>query len=181
MHSGTMRSVALWRYTTSRPPDARQTGKQQPDHWQTRLAQAIPKTFYDCSGPAEATPPLRKRAAAAQTPRMRDATGGNGQPDAEGQLARLKQRSGYCGLCCCIIRDFTSHKSRRSACRAHQDSRVLNDEEWRALIAKRMLLGQHFGSRRQQCARCVYPVAGPLELRGPCPFPLSISGPHHFI
>ena len=67
---------------------------------------------------------------------MRDATGGNGQPDAEGRLARLKQRSGYCGLCCCIIRDFTGHKCRRPACKTHQDSRVLSDEVWRASEAE---------------------------------------------
>ena len=64
-------------------PDGRQTAARQP-------RQATPKEFYDCGGPAEATPPKRKRPAAAQTSRMRDAAGGNGQPDAEGRLARLK-------------------------------------------------------------------------------------------
>ena len=121
---------------TRQQPDRETAARHQPDHWQTRPAQATPKAFYDCGGPAEATLPLRKLPVAAQTPRMRDVTGGNGQPDAEGRLARLKQRSGCCGLCCCIIRDFTSHRSRRPVCTAHQDSRVLNDEEWRASEAE---------------------------------------------
>ena len=117
-----------WCQTAARQqPDSSQTGTQQPDSSQIICRRDRLKQFQMRFTTAAALASPRKRPAAAQTPGMRDATG---------RLARLKQRSGYCGLCCCIILDFTGHKSRRPACKTHQDSRVLNDEVWRALEAE---------------------------------------------
>ena len=47
--------------------------------------------------------------------------------------ARLKKRAGYCGLCRDVLRDYTSHASRRPKCKQHPDSRALNEEEWEQL------------------------------------------------
>ena len=58
------------------------------------------------------------------------------EPDAEvlagalqKKLKEVKKTAGFCGLCCGILRGFTSHASRRSACKKHVNSRKLTEQE----------------------------------------------------
>ena len=55
------------------------------------------------------------------------------------QWARIKKRSGYCGLCADVLRDWVSHCSRRPQCKAHPDSYHPLKSEELAVLEKEFL------------------------------------------
>jgi hypothetical protein len=72
----------------------------------------------------------------------------------EKNLARIRNRAGYCGLCADVLRDYVGHVSRgRPQCKAHPDSRVLNEAEWARLEAEVMAEGEDpKGARERRVA-----------------------------
>jgi hypothetical protein len=54
----------------------------------------------------------------------------------EAKWLKLKKLAHYCGLCCTVIRSFSSHCSRRLLCKAHSGSRPLTEDELEALRAE---------------------------------------------
>ena len=51
----------------------------------------------------------------------------------EAKLKELQKTAGFCGLCAGVLRSFSSHASRRPACKQHPASRKLTPQEWEQL------------------------------------------------